>query len=138
MNWDEDELNRYLNTEQEEIQSESLESLQEQLPQIVDEVKQLRGEKNRKYRIYQSAKSAMNRGELAEVDVQKRKDSYKAAKDDLDEGQVKLDLLNDVLVGYPYVLWTISICLTNCSYLIFLIRPPVPWTVILIMKLFSL
>ena len=99
MNWDEDELNRYLNTEQEEIQSESLESLQEQLPQVVEEVKQLRGEKNRKYRIYQSAKSAMNRGELAEEEVQKRRDSYKSSKDDLDEGQVKLDLLNEKIEG---------------------------------------
>ena len=65
MDWNEEQMNEYLNTENEEIQSESLEDLQAQQPQLVDQVRQLRAEKNRKYRVYGSARRALDRGEVS-------------------------------------------------------------------------
>ena len=99
MDWNEDQLNEYLNTEQEEIQSESLEDLQAQRPEVVADVQTLRKEKNRKYRIYQSAKRAMDRGEVEESEVNTKRNAYKAAKDTWEEGRVKLDLLNEKIEG---------------------------------------
>ena len=99
MNWNEDQLNEYLNTEQEEIQSENLEDLQAQRPEVVADVQTLRKEKNRKYRIYQSAKRAMSRGEAEESEVNTKRNAYKAAKDKWEEGRVELDLLNEKIEG---------------------------------------
>ena len=99
MNWNEDQLNEYLNTEDEEIQSENLEDLQAQLPEVTAEVKQLRGEKNRKYKIYQSAKRAMEKGQVSDTEVEERRNAYRGAKDAWEEGRVKLDLLNEKIEG---------------------------------------
>ena len=99
MDWNEDQLNEYLNTENEEIQSENLKDLQAQLPEVIAEVKQLRGEKNRKYKIYQSAKRAMEKGQVNATEVEERKNGYRVAKDNWEEGKVKLDLLNEKIEG---------------------------------------
>lgn len=99
MDWNEDQMNEYLNTENEEIQSESLEDLQAQQPELVDQVRQLRAEKNRKYRVYGSARRALDRGEVSAEEVEERKNAYRASKDAWEESRVELDLLNEKIEG---------------------------------------
>ena len=99
MNWDEDQMNTYLNTENEEIQGRDLETVQAERDELKEEVTRLRGMKNRRYRQYKSFQRALDRGEISEEEASAKRDAWKSAKDEWDEARVQFDLVDEELEG---------------------------------------